>query len=154
MFSGCFLGLLYNIHEHSFCKLVNLFTPVCVNWNLPSLNVDVSVGNKGIIRIWPVCRDILFSLQSWKSYYLENTSWFADHYTFMYNMFITYRSCCLIRGEALFAPNTHYFIFPENTQIYWNDSLTLSMLVKTFSRRHFEIFFPENRIWHFMQIVS
>ena len=35
--------------------------------------------------------------------------------------------------------------------------LTLSTLGKIFSRRHFEIFFlffPENRIWHFMQIVS
>ena len=36
-------------------------------------------------------------------------------------------------------------------------ALTLSTLGKIFSRRHFEIFFlffPENRIWHFMQIVS
>ena len=35
--------------------------------------------------------------------------------------------------------------------------LTLSTLGKIFSRRHFEIFFlffSENRIWHFMQIVS
>ena len=35
--------------------------------------------------------------------------------------------------------------------------LTLSMLGKNFSRQHFEIFylfFPENRLWHFMQIVS
>ena len=35
--------------------------------------------------------------------------------------------------------------------------LTLSTLGKIFSRRHFEIFFlffTENRIWHFMQIVS
>ena len=35
--------------------------------------------------------------------------------------------------------------------------LTLSMLGKTFSRRHFEIpfsFSPENRLWHSMQIVS
>ena len=34
---------------------------------------------------------------------------------------------------------------------------TLSTLGKIFSRRHMEIvflFFPENRIWHFMQIVS
>ena len=38
----------------------------------------------------------------------------------------------------------------------WN-LLTLSTLGKIFSRRYFEIFFlffPENRIWHFMQIVS
>ena len=38
-----------------------------------------------------------------------------------------------------------------------NISLTLSTLGKIFSRRHFEIFFlffPINRIWHFMQIVS
>ena len=36
-------------------------------------------------------------------------------------------------------------------------ALTLSTLGKIFSRRHFEIFFlffSENRIWHFMQIVS
>ena len=32
--------------------------------------------------------------------------------------------------------------------------LTLSTLVKNFSRRQFEIFFPENRLWHFMQILS
>ena len=35
--------------------------------------------------------------------------------------------------------------------------LTLSTLGKIFSRQHFEVFvlfFPENRIWHFMQIVS
>ena len=34
--------------------------------------------------------------------------------------------------------------------------LTLRTLGKIFSRRDFEIFcfFPENRIWHFMQIVS
>ena len=35
--------------------------------------------------------------------------------------------------------------------------LSLCMLGKNFSRQHFEIFFlflPENRIWHFMQIVS
>ena len=32
-----------------------------------------------------------------------------------------------------------------------------SMLGKIFGRQHFEIFFlilPENRFWHFMQIVS
>ena len=36
-------------------------------------------------------------------------------------------------------------------------TLTLSTLGKIFSRQHFEIFFlffPENRIWHFMQMVS
>ena len=41
-------------------------------------------------------------------------------------------------------------------QSIWRN-LTLSTLGKIFSRRHFEIFFlffPENRIWHFMQIVS
>ena len=35
--------------------------------------------------------------------------------------------------------------------------IKLSMLCKNFSRQHFEIFFkfsPENRLWHFMQIVS
>ena len=40
---------------------------------------------------------------------------------------------------------------------YLKNYLTLSTLGKIFSRRHFEIFFlffPENRIWHFMQIVS
>ena len=30
----------------------------------------------------------------------------------------------------------------------------LSMLGKNFSRQYFEIFFPANRFWHFMQIVS
>ena len=36
------------------------------------------------------------------------------------------------------------------------EPITLCMLGKNFSRRHFEIFyfFLENRIWHFMQIVS
>ena len=36
-------------------------------------------------------------------------------------------------------------------------TLTLSTLGKIFSRRHIEIFllfFPENRIWHFIQMVS
>ena len=32
-------------------------------------------------------------------------------------------------------------------------ALTLSTLGKLFSRKHFEISFPENRIWHFTQIV-
>ena len=29
-----------------------------------------------------------------------------------------------------------------------------NMLGKNFSRQHFEIFFIENRLWHFMQTVS
>ena len=33
-----------------------------------------------------------------------------------------------------------------------NYSKTLSTLGKIFSRRYFEIFFPENKIWHFMQL--
>ena len=43
------------------------------------------------------------------------------------------------------------------TQVLNLESLTLCMLGKNFSRRHFEIFFLfilDNRIWHFMQIVS
>ena len=47
----------------------------------------------------------------------------------------------------------------EHFVLRWanNDDLTLSTLGKVFSRQHTEIFylfFPDNRIWHFMQIVS
>ena len=40
---------------------------------------------------------------------------------------------------------------------YDNNSSRFSMLGKTFCRQHFEIFFyifPENNVWHFLQIVS
>ena len=49
-----------------------------------------------------------------------------------------------------------FFIQKYFTDIF-SGFLTLSTLGKIFSRRHFEIFFlffPENRIWHCMQIVS
>ena len=52
---------------------------------------------------------------------------------------------CVWSGSALYAT------------ILIQQYLTLSTLGKIFSRRHFEIFFlffSENRIWHFMQIVS
>ena len=91
------------------------------------------------------------------------------------------RSVCL--GEALLMRN-HDICFPEEMKKYqkiiskkkkkkatgallWNNFilnftalpsvLTLTILGKNFSRWYFEIFvyfFPENWIWHFMQIVS
>ena len=45
----------------------------------------------------------------------------------------------------------------SNPQSIINAFSKLSMLGKKFSRRHFEIFFlsfSENRVWHFVQIVS
>ena len=64
--------------------------------------------------------------------------------------------------------NIHFVEKHEKYQNFWfkkyalsramnNIFLTFSTLGKKFSRLHFEIFFlffPENRIWHFMQIVS
>ena len=43
------------------------------------------------------------------------------------------------------------------TSVSTEGSLSLSALGKIFSRRHIDFFFlylPENRIWHFIQIVS
>ena len=52
----------------------------------------------------------------------------------------------------------YYHYFKLSPSVFWPGAmLTLSTLGKIFSRRHFEIFFlffSENRIWHFMQIVS
>ena len=64
-----------------------------------------------------------------------------------------------------FSSNPHFHLLNEQHKSYVKCcmhtcnklKLTLSMLWKNFSRHHFEIFFtfsPENRIRHFMQIVS
>ena len=59
---------------------------------------------------------------------------------------------CKHLTESLLGTHVQRYIFWVVVQL-----LTLCMLRKNFSRQHFEIFllfFLENRIWHYMQIVS
>ena len=53
----------------------------------------------------------------------------------------------LLQQEQILTINTVHI------QVYLKVP-TLSMLGKNFSRRQTDDIFPENRVWHFMQIVS
>ena len=58
---------------------------------------------------------------------------------------------------TLFTLNRVLYLYCETSQGNTYEHLTLCMLGKNFSRQHFEIvflFFLENMVWHFMQIVS
>ena len=60
-------------------------------------------------------------------------------------------------GTELHGTGLDVTVLWARRDVTWQLSLTLSTLGKFFSRLHFEIFFflyPENWIWHFMQIVS
>ena len=87
------------------------------------------------------------------------------------NWFVRLESCSGWDNFQTISTPSSYSMYPwmsikwtgcacnrQQHQVCMDDPLRLSTLGKIFSRRHFEIFFliffPENRFWHFMQIVS